>query len=352
MKDKIYTVLIWSVGLLASGALIYIVAKYLLPLLLPFIIAYLLVGLTRGGAEKLSKKLKIPKKIVRLVASLSLVILLSLLLGLIVWQVIAALTRFLADIGESNGVFSLLERLFSSERPFLQEILPEELAKTLGESLKGFISSAMSAVGTWATGFVKGLPTAFLFLLVTVISIIYFALDFDKIQERLMAILPNRLKEKYSALRGNTISVMGKYIRSYALIMLITYLTLFVGLSLIRVEHSPIIALLIAFLDILPVLGVGTVLVPWSLVSFALGDKFLGIGLLLLFVVNAVLRQLIEPKILGKSLNLHPLISLGAIYLGYALFGIAGLLLLPIIAIGASAFLQKDSTPEVGESAG
>ena len=89
-------------------------------------------------------------------------------------------------------------------------------------------------------------------------------------------------------------------------------------------------------------------IISWSLISFALGDKFLGIGLLILFVANAVLRQFLEPKILGKSLNIHPIISLGAIYLGYALFGFAGLLILPLAAIVVSAFLKKDSTAEIG----
>ena len=150
-----------------------------------------------------------------------------------------------------------------------------------------------------------------------------------------------------SDIRHGLISVMGKYIRSYGLILLITYCIIFIGLSLLRVEHSPIIALLIAFLDILPVIGVGTVLVPGSVISLALGNKFLGIGLILLFVVNAVLRQLIEPKIVGKSLNLHPLVSLAAIYLGYAIFGFMGLFILPLVAVAVSAVLKDNSTAKI-----
>ena len=348
MKEKLNNIFIFSLGLLSLGALVFIGVKYLLPLLLPFVFAWTVVAVTKGGAESLADKMKIPRKIVRLVTSLTLVIILSLGIGVIIWRSTSALMRFLTDIGESNGIFSLLEELFSAEKPALGGIIPEEIAGLIGNSLDGFISSALTAVGSAATHLVGAFPTAFLFLLVTVISIVYFAIDYESICKFIIALLPEKLSRRLADLRRGAVSVIGKYLRSYALIMLITYLTIFIGLTLLRVEHSPIIALLIAFLDILPVLGVGTVLVPWSLVSFALGDKFLGIGLLILFVVNAVLRQFLEPKILGKSLNIHPIISLGAIYLGYALFGFAGLLILPLAAIVVSAFLKKDTAAEIG----
>lgn len=346
MKDKIYNILIFSLALLAGGAVAYILLKYLLPLLAPFIIAWLVVTATNGASESLSAKLKIPKKIVRLIASLTLVLVLSLAIGLLVWQSISAMWRFLSDIGD-GGILELVERLFSSDRPLLGSLVPKEIADLIGSSLDSLISSATSALASGATRLISGLPTAFLFLIVTIISIIYLAIDYDGIQSFIFGLLPNKLSARMSDVRHGLISVMGKYIRSYGLILLITYCIIFIGLSLLRVEHSPIIALLIAFLDILPVIGVGTVLVPWSVISLALGNKFLGIGLILLFVVNAVLRQLIEPKIVGKSLNLHPLVSLGAIYLGYAIFGFMGLFILPLVAVAVSAVLRDNSTAKI-----
>ena len=350
MRDKAYSILVFSLCLLSGGAVAYIFAKYLLPLLLPFIIAALVVGITRRGAESLAARLRIPKGIVRLVASLTLVFVAALVLGTLIWQSIAALVRLLTDVGESNGIFRLLEQMLTGNSPLWSTILPEGLAHTLGSSLQSFLSSALSAVGGAATRLVSALPTTFLFLLVTAISIIYFALDYDKICAFLSSLMTPRAKGRIQKIRDSLILVVGKYIRSYALILLITYFVIFLGLTVLRVKHGPILALLIAFLDILPVIGVGTVLLPWSLISFALGDRFLGVGLLLLFVINAVLRQFIEPKILGKSLNLHPLVTLGAIYLGYAIFGFSGLLLLPLIAVGISLVLKNNSSAEVDES--
>lgn len=347
MKDKIYNLLIFSLALLAGGAAIYILVKYLLPLLAPFIIAWLIVTATNGASESLSEKLKIPKKIVRLVASLTTVLVLSLALGLLLWQSISAMWRFLTDIGEGGRILDLVEKLFSSDKPLLGNLVPKEIADLIGNSFDSFISGATSALASGATRLIGGLPTAFLFLIVTIISIIYLSIDYDGIQSFIIGLLPKKLSSRMSDIRHGIISVIGKYIRSYGLILLITYFIIFIGLSLLRVEHSPIIALLIAFLDILPVIGVGTVLVPWSVISLALGNKFLGIGLLLLFIVNAVLRQLIEPKILGKSLNLHPLVTLGAVYLGYAIFGFMGLFILPLVAVAVSAVLKNNSSAKI-----
>ena len=139
-----------------------------------------------------------------------------------------------------------------------------------------------------------------------------------------------------------------KYILSYSLIMLITYLTLLLGLIILRVRHAPVLALFIAVLDILPVIGVGTVLIPWGIYSIVVGNRLLGIGLLVLFVANTVIRQTSEPRIVGKSLNLHPLLTLMMIYIGYGLFGVLGVFILPLIAVTLLTLLKGDDTAQVG----
>jgi predicted PurR-regulated permease PerM len=93
---------------------------------------------------------------------------------------------------------------------------------------------------------------------------------------------------------------------------------------------------------------VGTVLVPWSILSFATGDKLLGIGLLVIFIVNTLIRQLAEPHIIGKNLNLPPIITLVSIYVGYSLFGIVGVVVFPLISVGILAALNRNNAAEVG----
>ena len=132
-------------------------------------------------------------------------------------------------------------------------------------------------------------------------------------------------------------SVFLKYMRSYLLLLVITFAEMAVGLFLIRAPYPLVMALIIAALDLLPVIGVGVVLIPWGVWSFAVGKTPFGIGLLVLFAFHTVFRQIIEPKIVGKNLGVHPLLTLLFIYVGYSVFGIAGLLLVPVLTVGIKA---------------
>lgn len=346
MKDKIINILIFSLAILSAGAVAFLFVKYLLPVLLPFIIAWIVAMITRSPSEKLAGRMKMPSKVTHLITALVSTLIIVSLAVFLVWQATAALWRLLTDLGQGDKIYEIFNSILSPTGPIFS-LIPEEMASRITESLGSLLSGALSYVASGVTRLVGAVPTAFLFLLVTVISLVYFSLDYDRITAAIASILPERVSSRLTGIRDGVISVVGKYLRSYALILLITYITVFLGLTLLKVQNSPLIAMFIALLDILPVIGVGTVLVPWSIFELAMGNKFLGIGLLLLFVVNAIIRQLSEPKIVGKSLNIHPLLSLGAIYLGYALFGFAGVLILPLIAVGLSAVLKNNSATKV-----
>ena len=123
------------------------------------------------------------------------------------------------------------------------------------------------------------------------------------------------------------------YLRSYSLILLITFAEAFFGLTVLGVEYSFIIAAISAAVDILPVLGIGIVLIPWAIFSLVTRKLFLGIGLIILYVIIVVVRQFLEPKLVGETLGLHPLLTLAAFYLGYRLFGFPGILIAPILLV-------------------
>ena len=127
----------------------------------------------------------------------------------------------------------------------------------------------------------------------------------------------------------------------------ITYIVVLVGFLLLRIKNAPIVALIIALLDVLPIIGVGTVLVPWGIFELATGNHLFSIGLLALFVINTIVRQLCEPKIVGKSLGLHPIATIIMLYAGYALFGIVGILLVPILSVIFRVILNKNHTTDI-----
>jgi sporulation integral membrane protein YtvI len=206
------------------------------------------------------------------------------------------------------------------------------------DALRGIISDLSSSLASGIGSVASFLPKAFLFLVATLISLVYFALDLEGINEKVKSVLPPQWGRVLSAAREQMLSVGVRYVFSYFLVMLITFSVMLVGFFILRVGHPVLFALLIAFFDLFPIIGVGTVIIPWAIVEIILGNTARGIGLLVLFVVNELIRQFSEPRIVGKNLNVHPLFTLVLIYTSIALFGFKGIFLVPIFVALASLF--------------
>jgi hypothetical protein len=143
-------------------------------------------------------------------------------------------------------------------------------------------------------------------------------------------------------------STVKKYILSYALLTAITYAIMLVGFLLLGIKNALLIALIVSLLDILPVIGVGTVLVPWSIFQLVFGSPVTGVGLIVLLIVHEITRQFAEPRIVGKSLGLHPIVSLILLYLGYSLFGFLGLFITPVVGIISGLLINKNDATKIG----
>ena len=347
MKEKITTYSLASVGILAGGALLFLVIKYILPVTAPFFIAWIMALATRAPARRLSKSIHVPEKILRLMMSIFLTLFIFGATALVIWRATAVIWDFLGDAGEGGVLYDLLKALTEPTLPIFGDKVPIELRARISEALSRLFDTAFSRLAGWVTNLVGALPGALLFLLVTVIALIYFALDLERINGFVKSLLPEKITAGLSNFRRGLFEFAKKYLRSYAILMLITYAGLLLGFLMLRVKNAATVALFVSILDVLPVIGVGTVLLPWGIIEIILGNLYRGIGLLVLFVINAVVRQFAEPRLLGKSLNLHPILMLLLIYVGYALFGLMGLVILPIIAVGLGVALKKNHTPEV-----
>ena len=124
--------------------------------------------------------------------------------------------------------------------------------------------------------------------------------------------------------------------------MLITFAMLLVGFLIIDVEYYFLLSVILALIDFLPVLGVGLALIPWGLFLLATGDLYRGMGLLILYAVIMITRQITEPRIIGDSLGIHPLVTLFAMYLGFTLFDIVGMILGPVAALIVKSLLTAN----------
>ena len=127
--------------------------------------------------------------------------------------------------------------------------------------------------------------------------------------------------------------ILWRYLKAQLMVESVIFAVLFVGFFILRINYAFLIALVAAVVDAIPILGTGTILIPWAIVSIILGDGVVGWGLVSLYGVCLVTRQIVEPKIVGANLGIHPVVSIISIYLGMRFFGFLGLILGPIIAL-------------------
>lgn len=330
------------------AALLFLFFRYALALLLPFALAFLLVYLLRRPAESFAKRMHISARFCRMIFSL-----LSLLgvlggIGFLMYAIASEAWRFVSGLSESGELQAMLSTVLRFPHGlFGNGEMAVEWEQKLSSAISTAASSALSGVLSSMTAVATAVPRILLFLLVSVVSVLYISWDLDRVITLMKRLLPPAAREHTAAFKNGFLKTVLSYIRSYGILMLMTFVLIFIGLLILRAEYAILLAALIAVLDVLPVIGVGTVLVPWSIVSFLMGNTARGVGLLVLLLAHEIMRQVAEPRILGKSLGVHPLVTLILLYAGYSLFGFVGLLLVPSVGVLIGALLNKKNASDV-----
>ena len=345
-KIKKYTYLV----VLIIGALLlsYLFFKYILIYTLPFLIGWFLAFAIRPPSRFVAKKLKVKPKAVRLILTI-LVFLVGLgISALVIWLLSREVWELIAGIGRGDSSFDeFISGLTSPEGLFGR--LFGNFSSYVADALYSVFTSMLNSFGSFVSSAVSVIPKSLLFIIITVIASAYFAVGLEEVNFAVKRVLPKNVTSMLVRIKDGFLSTLLKYLRSYLLLLLITFIEMLVGLFLLRAPYPLVMAIVIAVLDLLPVIGVGFVLIPWGVWSFVIGRTPFGIGLLVLFAFHTVLRQVIEPKIVGKNLGMHPLLTLVFIYVGYSVFGFIGIVLVPIFTVLVNIAFGKKDTAEVRE---
>ncbi len=336
-----------------GGVALFLGLRYLLPVLMPFLLAWVLACCIRPISYRMSEPLHLSPRICAPV-------LLFLLVGGIVWVSGLAMRRLFGELsqlaerllleqgfltgGGTVDYFALLRERF----PILQSPSMGEHAGALhdrfNEMVADLISSLTEALATSIPRFLGrvagALPGILLATVVTLIAGFGLCMAKDDPWVLIGRYFPTRVRRYLPAARERLQVFFRGYLRAYLQLLLLTFAELLIGFLILRIEYAFLLALLVALVDLLPVLGVGTVLVPWAVIMLLQKNYYLGVGLLILFGAVTVLRQIFEPRLVGKSLGLSMGLSLFASYAGWHLLGLWGMLLGPILAMLAkSAFV-------------
>ena len=337
-----------SLAFSLAGTVLFLVAGYkLMIFFMPFVIGWLIAAIAAPLVNLLEQKLKIVRKLG------SALIIIAVLAGIVflVYLLASTLRKEVQTlIWDMPSMYEDLEAGFHKRLP-----------KGIGEALSGLLSNLDKQAGnivgnistptvTAAGKFAKKIPSVLVAIIVTFISAYFFIADRDEVLHLAKRITPEPIVTRMTMVSDNLKYAVGGYFKAQFKIMAVVFLLLSAGFLIMGLNFTFLLAILIAFLDFLPFFGTGTALLPWAVYKFLVGNYKMAAGLLALYGVTQLVRQLIQPKLVGDSIGMNPLLTLVFLYVGYKTGGIfgmifavpAGLIVINLYKAGAFDYILDD----------
>lgn len=322
---------------LVISLIIYFAFKFVVIYLFPFIIGLLITALVQKPSEFISKKIRIKKGVCALVLVILTYIALLAIISFCLYKAVGAFSSVYNSFSENIDYFEELFESFGKKLSGIFEGLPkgvkdsltnifQNLLGTVAESVTSFVSHIAATAASFA-------PGVFVSVIVTIVASCYIAKDYDSVKKVAKGLISDRICHLLLKIKEIATTKIFKIIKGYLLIMLITFVELSVGFLLLRIKNAIVFAMLIALLDLLPVLGTGTILIPLGIINLISGEYFISAALIILYIIVLIVRNIIEPKVISHQVGLHPLVALLCIFIGLKLFGFVGMFFLPLIVV-------------------
>ena len=277
-------------------------------------------------------------------AILILVLVMSIIIGFLVWGIVSL-------ISESSNLLQNFNIYMEKANEIIQNLLasidlskikiPQEIMNIAQNSFQEFLGT----VSTWAkellTSVLNGItsiPTVVIYIVITLLSLYFICTDKIYMVDQLEHHFPRKWVKKLAMHIKEITKVLGGYLKAEAILVLVSFFISVVGLYLLKFARFnlpfPLLAaLIIGFVDALPIFGSGTVMIPWAILCAIDGDIKLGIAILVLWIIMSIVRQFMEPRLVSKQIGIHPIFTLIAMYTGFKLIGVIGMLIGPIVLI-------------------
>ena len=325
----------------------YISIHYLLPLFFPFLIGAALAFAAEPMVRFGCKQLRLPRAAAAGIGvgmSFAFLAMVILMLAALLVRELSVLAQILPNLENSiqNGMDALSGWLLQ-----LADQAPSGIATILRHNITDFFSGSSALLDKitsfllhFASGFLSRVPGRAISLGTGIISSFMISSKLPEIKGFLKTRIPiSRLQPLLDTL-SQLKHTLGGWLKAQCRLAAVTFTVSVVGLLLLDISYAPLWAALIAAVDIFPILGTGTVLIPWSLVAFLHGDHMLAFGLLGLYAVAVVTRTVLEPRLVGHQLGIDPLVTLLALYVGFKLSGLIGMILAPMVAVTATQMME------------
>ncbi|MCI8465246.1 MAG: sporulation integral membrane protein YtvI [Lachnospiraceae bacterium] len=315
---------------------LYFILKKLFPIFLPFVIGLLIAVFLNPFIRFLTSRTNIGRKVWSPVA----VLLFYIILSLLIYFFGAKIASFIQGIaGRLPAYYTttiepqiklLADKIASSFPENQNRVL--EMAGSVEGTMQDIINRASGTIISMGASYVVAFPGLLIQFVFMVISSFFFTADLENVRGFILRQVPEQRRGVVLEVIKSARIMVGKILKVYMFLMCVTFVELYVGFKVLRIEMAFLYAFLTAVVDILPVLGTGTVLIPWGLLSCFLGNVGQGVGILVLYLIITAVRQFLEPKIIGKQVGLHPIVTLICIFAGGKVMGIWGIFLFPVMA--------------------
>ncbi len=320
-------------SIIATVAFVYFGIK-ILGFLMPFVVGWIISAIATPVVNWLEKKLRIVKK-------LGTALIVTIVLALIVLILYFSVSWIVSEIGDIiknfPQIFEQLEDGFTQIGVMLSgtfEKLPKDfqngwnavmanLDATAGSMVAKISEPTVAAAGSFA----KKLPSYLIAFIVAIMSAYFFTVQKEEVIHFFKKMAPESVEKRMSLVSDTLKYAVGGYFKAQFKIMGVVFLILFVGLVSLKVKYSLVIALIIAFLDFLPFLGTGTAMIPWAIYQLFMGKYKMAVILIVIYAITQIVRQLLQPKMVGDSMGLNPLVTLLLLYVGYKFSSVIGMIL-------------------------
>lgn len=345
-KENINKILQFLVFLLITLVFFKFVAKYFAPFIFGYVIALILYPLSNF----LQKKFKLTKGISAILSILILFLIVGSVGALLVSKIVYEARSFYQSTPTYiQAIISEFEQLQAFFQNSLN-LLPQWLKEQINNNLKNIISLLTSLLGSdiknAPVGIVKGISTIIMVVIFGFISSFFIIKDKPEIDSFIFRQLPRFVQDRAIVIKNSLIGAISGYIKAQLIMMLITGSICAISLAILGSPYALFLALIIAFVDALPVFGSGAIFWPWAIYSVLNGDYKKAVFLIIINLIVLLTRQIAEPRILGNQIGVNPLVTLTSIYFGLKLFGFLGIIIGPMFVLIIKAMQEADLLPK------
>ncbi len=311
--------------------------------LMPFVFAFLVAALLQKPLKWLVRISKGSRKFFSVCLVVLMIALLAGVVALVGWRLVVGITGFVGNSDNIEMIQNAITGVGESLQNFitrLSDTLSKEAVQSLNngiaslsQQLVSLVTGALSGLATSAINLTTKLPMVLLSFIIWMVASVFLTIDYHQVIGFFVRQIPDRHADLFLKTKELCSNTLFKLLKAYALLMFITFVELSIGLLILQVPHAVVLAALIAVVDILPVLGTGTIMIPWALIELISGNYRMFIGLAVIYIIITVVRNILEPRLVSYQIGLNPLVTLLFMYLGLQVAGILGMMLFPVVVM-------------------